>query len=104
MFRRRRVQARVVTRLREDLCVGCGICTKVCPTQALTLSGRKAHLDLKKCIGCGRCAPVCPTGAIQPIPATLDAIRLNLAQLRSQIYMLTSAVNRLAERMHNDSR
>ncbi|MCD4743736.1 MAG: response regulator, partial [Desulfobacteraceae bacterium] len=66
-----------------DLCVGCGLCEKVCPQEILDcfnegLSSRKAiylpvpHsipnayvIDLAACNRCGACEEICPTDAIQ---------------------------------------
>lgn len=57
-------------------CVGCGICTIVCPTKAIELmpipeiatGNLKAPycvFDHQKCIYCGLCAVVCPVNAIE---------------------------------------
>ena len=53
-----------------EKCQACGICTKNCPTGAI--SGKKGivHvIDQKKCIKCGACIDVCPErfGAIEKI-------------------------------------
>ncbi|MEW6088252.1 MAG: 4Fe-4S binding protein [bacterium] len=41
-------------------CLGCGICVKFCPVQAITLENNLARLDYEKCIECGICAAKCP--------------------------------------------
>jgi L-aspartate semialdehyde sulfurtransferase ferredoxin len=50
----------------EDLCVHCGLCTGVCPTEALTLDPETAMLVFtrSRCIVCEQCVPTCPTSAI----------------------------------------
>ena len=50
----------------EDLCVDCGLCTGVCPTQALVLDSKTFQLDFKRsrCIVCEQCIPTCPVAAI----------------------------------------
>ncbi|KST61956.1 NIL domain-containing protein [Mastigocoleus testarum] len=50
----------------EDKCVHCGLCTGVCPTQALTLSPETYKLTFtqKRCIVCEQCIPTCPVEAI----------------------------------------
>lgn len=52
-----------------DACVGCGMCTLVCPHRVFTLEGRKARLiDLDGCMECGACAENCPTNALSVTP------------------------------------
>ena len=50
----------------ENRCVDCGLCTGVCPTQALVLNPETFRLDFKRsrCIVCEQCIPTCPVAAI----------------------------------------
>ena len=49
----------------EDLCVDCGLCTGVCPTEALTLNpDYKLVFTRSRCIVCEQCIPTCPVEAI----------------------------------------
>ena len=46
-------------------CVACGSCGKVCPREAIAVSGGcYAAADLEKCVGCGLCEKLCPAGAL----------------------------------------
>lgn len=49
-----------------NLCVDCGLCTGVCPTEALTLHPETLRLTFtrSRCIVCEQCIPTCPTQAI----------------------------------------
>nr|WP_277877567.1 MULTISPECIES: NIL domain-containing protein [unclassified Coleofasciculus] len=50
----------------EDVCVHCGLCTGVCPTEALTLEPQTFRLNFtrSRCIVCEQCIPTCPVEAI----------------------------------------
>lgn len=50
----------------EDSCVNCGVCTAVCPTDALHMEGpeRKIELDRQKCVACGNCVNACTVQCI----------------------------------------
>ena len=44
----------------EGLCVFCGTCEIVCPTDAIEIVGDHAEIDRSKCIMCGSCTAACP--------------------------------------------
>lgn len=50
----------------QDSCVDCGLCTGICPTQALTLDPQtfKLNFTRSRCIVCEQCIPTCPVQAI----------------------------------------
>lgn len=41
-------------------CIGCGLCKKICPNEAITVENNLATIDYSKCDSCGLCATVCP--------------------------------------------
>ena len=52
--------------INEDSCVHCGLCTGVCPTQALILDSQSFKLVFRRsrCVVCEQCIPTCPVDAI----------------------------------------
>ncbi len=55
---------------REDaLCVHCGACVALCPTEALSLKrpGMEVVFDVHKCVACGMCGLACPFGAMKDV-------------------------------------
>jgi NAD-dependent dihydropyrimidine dehydrogenase PreA subunit len=55
--------------LNRDLCVGCGICTQVCPHTVFEMvDGRAAVVDRDGCMECGACTLNCPVAAIAVDP------------------------------------
>ena len=48
-----------------DLCKGCTLCAKKCPSNAIVGEAKKAHYVLQdKCIHCGQCYEVCKFDAV----------------------------------------
>ncbi|MDJ0581189.1 NIL domain-containing protein [Crocosphaera sp.] len=52
--------------INEEQCVDCGLCTGVCPTEALILEPDTFKLSFRRslCIVCEQCIPACPVQAI----------------------------------------
>lgn len=46
-------------------CIGCQICVKNCPTQAIEFKDNLAYINYDKCINCFVCVEKCPTKAIE---------------------------------------
>ena len=46
-------------------CIGCKICEKWCPVDAISVQSKKSVIDLERCIGCGECTTACNKRAIK---------------------------------------
>ncbi len=45
-------------------CIGCGLCKRNCPSEAITVENFNARIDPEKCTGCGSCIEKCPKKSI----------------------------------------
>lgn len=49
----------------EDWCIGCTLCIKACPTDAIAGANKRMHTVVEPwCTGCELCIPVCPVDCI----------------------------------------
>lgn len=56
-------------RLDAEVCIGCGMCSSVCPHSVFVLRDKKAEIiDHDACIECGGCSANCPVEAITVNP------------------------------------
>ena len=58
-------QALVTFYIIPDKCVGCTICAKNCPVDAISGEVKEVHvIDVEACVNCGKCITSCNFGAV----------------------------------------
>jgi len=49
----------------QTSCIGCSLCKKICPVDAIRGLAKKLHvIDADRCIDCGACGRICPQEAV----------------------------------------
>ncbi|GAB6070468.1 electron transport complex subunit RsxB [Thiomicrorhabdus hydrogeniphila] len=62
-----------VAKINEELCIGCVLCIKECPVDAILGATKLMHTVIEKeCTGCEKCIPVCPVDCIDMVPLAVS--------------------------------
>lgn len=57
----------------EQWCIGCTLCIKACPTDAIVGANKRMHTVIESyCTGCELCVPVCPVDCIAMVPVDTE--------------------------------
>jgi ferredoxin len=53
--------------MKVELCVHCGVCVAICPSEALVLNQADWHVEFiaDKCVACELCVKACPYAAME---------------------------------------
>ena len=73
----------------ETLCIGCTLCIKACPVDAIVGSAKAMHTVLTaECSGCDLCIPVCPVDCIKTVAPkdTTHATDKGICESKSKQY------------------
>ena len=61
-----------LARIRDADCIGCTLCIRCCPVDAIVGASKRMHTVIEnQCTGCGLCIPACPVDCIELEPMSL---------------------------------
>ncbi|RDY22819.1 (4Fe-4S)-binding protein [Romboutsia maritimum] len=58
------IVGQVYVKFNEEKCKNCGLCTKSCRQNAVSIIDKKLVWNSNECVNCGKCAQVCPFEAM----------------------------------------
>ena len=81
-----------VAAIDETLCIGCTLCIKACPVDAIAGAAKLMHTVIAaECTGCELCIPPCPVDCIALVVTTTGPSRLERAERARRRYLARGA-------------
>lgn len=81
-----KIEPRRLAIIEEETCIGCTLCIKACPVDAIIGANKMMHTVIaSECTGCDLCIPACPVDCIKVVPdpdQVWSTERRNRAQFR----------------------
>ncbi len=66
-------KGRMVAVIDEQTCIGCTLCLKACPVDAILGAAKQMHTVIEpECTGCELCLPPCPVDCIEMVPVKVE--------------------------------
>ena len=85
-------------KIRNDLCVGCGLCVDSCPRQAISIIYGQAEINQSRCNQCHLCFEVCPRGAIfESTPVSEADLAITVGSLKQKADDLVERIEKLRQ-------
>lgn len=87
-----KIEPRRLAIIEEEACIGCTLCIKACPVDAIIGANKMMHTVIaSECTGCDLCIPACPVDCIKVVPdpnQIWSMERRNRAQSRFEQHQL----------------
>ncbi|WP_373753370.1 RnfABCDGE type electron transport complex subunit B [Neisseria weixii] len=80
-----KIQPKALAWIDEAVCIGCTVCIRACPVDAIMGAHKLMHTVIKdECTGCGLCVTPCPVDCIYMQPVKSDFLPLARAAYESE--------------------
>jgi ferredoxin len=79
-----------ISRLDEDLCIGCGDCVPFCQFHALEVVDGQNHVIYEKCMGCGVCTSKCSQEALSLVRDEARGLPLEVCSVMKEATLAAS--------------